>query len=91
MNFIKQGTYWAISECGRYSICRANLLGGGAYTAARLGTRRTGRAGESWDGSVLLLSERYEAEDDDGRVAAYRACVNACQADAAGREAAGSV
>lgn len=71
MKFIKRDNYHATSECGRFVINRANLLGGGAYQAVRFGSP-----------SEILATERYSDDDKASRVDAYNKCVAACEAEA---------
>lgn len=71
MRFRKMSDYHGTSECGRYTICKANSLVGGAYTAARHGKP-----------DVLLASFRFDGTDES-RQEAWRKAVLACEEDAA--------
>jgi len=80
MKFIRKNSSHAESECGLYIISRAGVLGGGAYQAIRLGKPWRDRRG--FDDSVSLLVARFPNGDENARVAAYKACVEACERDA---------
>lgn len=70
MQFIKRSKYHADSECGRYTINRANgVAGSGSYMAVRAGKP-----------DAIIAVHRFS--DDDGRGDAYKAAVAACEGDA---------
>lgn len=69
MQFIKRSKYHADSECGRYTINRANgVAGSGSYMAVR-------NAGEAIIGVHRFADEAARAE-------AYQLAVRACEGDA---------
>lgn len=71
MKFRRINAVHAESECGRYVIARYSRPGGGAYQASK-----TGKPARS------LHVARFQHGDEEGRRAAYHACVDACERDA---------
>ena len=72
MKFTRRDDYHAVSDCGRYSICRVTVGGQDMLEAWRTGSREAQ--------AVRLAGYGYSG--DEVRKMAYRACVKACEGDA---------
>lgn len=86
MKFHRINAVHTESECGRYIIQRFSRGANGAYQAIRLGKPwAPGRDGKpkGWDNSASLSVDQFTGGDEESRLAAFRACVRACEMDAA--------
>lgn len=72
MKFDKSGRYAHVSDCGKYNIPAAKVMGFAVFSAVA--------------GNEIIFTARAPLDDVDGRNAAWRECADACEAHAGKRE-----